>query len=176
MKFDIANVATSANQLGLREGDKVVVANTMQMLERKVLDDREIISLSHILPNNYERCFCVDRTDCFLDDVETSLSFALAYPVRAEKEKKKCVPYKNRAELVVSYQRLNGGDFSEDTPIPSIWVKQKSTGNIYQIVGFSSNNGEDAGVFIYYVGFVSYPRLLHEFVFKGNVACGIIEE
>lgn len=85
MEFDINRVYTAVNADEVKVGSKVICANTIKDLKRKVAEN-EITEIKGIKDDCYENRFSAWFDDDLLDD--DLLGYALAYLVSEPEEKK----------------------------------------------------------------------------------------
>lgn len=166
MEFDKNRVYTAVNADELRIGDRVIVADTIEILKEKISENCEPINLE---------CVFSENSQCRFSNGENG--WMLAYLVERAPEKK-WRPYKDCDEMVADYKRrveINDKDGIglPRNPMwhPLIWVKNKISAYTALITDFSRDypyvflRGEE----------LQLSELFEDYTYMDGSPCGIEE-
>ena len=159
MEFDINKVYTAVNANELKVGDKVILANDLDTLRKKVVNDRSITCINRIAPEEYEYRFYGKN------NAEFSI---LAYLVERAEEKK-YRPYKDTAEMLADYKKR----FYIDCPnyeMLLIWLRIKINLAEYLVTSFCGEKIEISDSYEY------LEDVLRRFTYIDGSPCGVEEE
>lgn len=168
MKFDISRVYTAVNASELNTGDKVIVACTLKDLmdDVKANDTSRLVYIYCIGEEDEERRFYEfeDKT-LFLPK-----PWPLAYLVE-HAPKRKYRPYKDCDEMINDFKRRYGNAMNANNPMwhPLIWVKHKSSANVFLCTYFNGVSITASNVNL------NLKSLFDEFTYMDGSPCGVEE-
>lgn len=159
MEFDVNKVYTAVNANELKVGDKVILANDLDTLRKKVINDRSITCINRIASEEYEYRFYGKN------NAEFSI---LAYLVERAKEDE-WRPYKDTDEMIADFRERFKVSCS-DYELPSIWVEHKISRAKCLITDFCttviSMSSDD----------ILLSKLFDSYMYLDGSPCGVEEE
>lgn len=154
MEFDLTKVYSAETAEELKEGDKVLVADSLAVLKDMVKGDCAVETIERILELPSYR-FKTKRGP-----------YAFAYLVERGAEKWR--PFKDLGELITAWQKKTGVTARANT-MPLIWIASKNNNGVRLIAGFK-------GQFILFEDYeASYEDLFEYYTFLDGTPCGVKE-
>lgn len=169
MIFDESKVYYALNAKSLQCGDFAILANTVGCLKERVKryyedGDKGMLSKIVFIKDNE----WVSKT--FED--ESGMGFAFAYLIK-KKPKQRYAKYKKWKEMANPYV----DSINYILTRPTFKIREKFTGNIFQIIGYYNNGVIISEKWSKKVKKIHYKKLLLEFEFLNGSVCGkLIEE